>query len=64
MEVGLIIKIAGIGLLVGIVCQLLSKYGRDEQAVLVSIAGIVLVLLMLTDKLAALFTSIKSIFGL
>ena len=64
MEVGLILKIAGIGLIVGIAHQLLSKYGRDEQAVLVSLAGIVIIMLMLIEKIGALFTGIKTIFGL
>lgn len=64
MDVGLILKVAGIGLTVSISHQLLSKYGRDEQAVLVSLAGIVIIMLMLTEKLGTLFTDIKTIFGL
>lgn len=63
MEVGLILKVAGIGITVSIAYQLLSKYGRDEQAVLVSLAGIIIVMLMLTDKLGALFSNVRSVFG-
>lgn len=63
MDVSLVLKVAGIGLTVSIAYQLLSKYGRDEQAVLVSLAGIVIVMLMLTEKLGALFSSIRSVFG-
>lgn len=63
MEVGLILKVAGIGITVSIAYQLLSKYGRDEQAVLVSLAGIIIVMLMLTDKLGALFANVRSVFG-
>ncbi len=63
MDISLIIKVAGIGLIVSISYQLLSKYGRDEQAVLVSLAGIIIVMLMLTEKLGALFSHIRSIFG-
>ena len=64
MDVSLILKVAGIGLTVSIAYQLLAKYGRDEQAVLVSLSGIIIVMLMLTDKLGALFSDIRSIFGL
>ncbi len=63
MDVSLILKVAGIGLTVSIAYQLLSKYGRDEQAVLVSLSGIIIVMLMLTDKLGVLFSSIRSVFG-
>jgi len=64
MDVSLILKVAGIGLCVSIAYQLLSKYGRDEQAVLVSLAGIIIIMLMLTEKLGMLFANIKSVFGL
>ncbi len=63
MDVSLILKVAGIGLTVSIAYQLLAKYGRDEQAVLVSLAGIVIVMLMLVDKIGSLFNSIRSVFG-
>lgn len=63
MEVSLILKVAGIGIMVSIAYQLLSKYGRDEQAVLVSLAGIIIVMLMLVDKLGSLFGSVRNIFG-
>ena len=63
MDVGLILKVAGIGLIVSIAYQLLSKYGRDEQAVLVSLAGIVIVMLMLVDKIGTLFGRVRTVFG-
>lgn len=63
MDVTLILKVAGIGLTVSIAYQLLAKYGRDEQAVLVSLAGIIIVMLMLVDKLGTLFASVRSVFG-
>ncbi len=63
MDVTLILKVAGIGLTVSIAYQLLAKYGRDEQAVLVSLAGIIIVMLMLVDKLETLFASVRSVFG-
>ena len=63
MDVSLILKVAGVGLTVSIAYQLLARYGRDEQAVLVSLAGIIIVMLMLTDKLGALFSQIRTVFG-
>ncbi len=63
MDVSFIFKVAGIGLTVSIAYQLLAKYGREEQAVLVSISGIIIIMLMLMDKLSALFSGIRAVFG-
>ena len=63
MDVSLILKLAGIGMMVSIAYQLLTKYGRDEQALFVSLAGIIIVMLMLTDKLGTLFGNVRSVFG-
>ncbi len=62
MDISLIFKVAGVGLLVGILAQVLGKYGRDEQATLVGIAGILVVLLMLVGELGELFSEIKEVF--
>lgn len=64
MEIELILKIAGVGVLVTVAYQILSKSGRDEQAMLVSIGGIVIVLLVLVGEIGGLFEKVKSIFGL
>ena len=64
MDVAFILKIAGVGLVVSVVCQILSKSGRDDQSMLVSIAGILVVLLMLVTQMKELFSLIKSVFGL
>ncbi len=64
MDVNLIIKIAGIGVLVAVACQILSKSGRDDTASLVSIAGVIIVLSMLVGKIGEVFSGVKSIFGL
>jgi len=64
VDVGLILKIAGVGIIVAASCQVLSKSGRDEQSMLVSVAGIIVVLLMITGKLGQLFELIKDVFGL
>lgn len=64
MDTELILKIAGIGILVAVSCQILSKTGRDDQATFVSIAGIIIVLFLLVREIGGLFDSVKSIFGL
>lgn len=64
MSAELIFKIIGIGLLVSVSNQLLAKSGRDEQAMLVTLAGIVVVLLMLIGEISELLNTIKDLFGL
>lgn len=64
MDISLIIKIAGIGILVAIASQILSKTGRDEQAMFVTIAGIIVTLMLLISRIRELFDLILSVFGL
>ena len=64
MEIGFIMKVAGIGLVVSVVCQILSKTGRDEQSTFVTIAGIIVVLVLLVGQMKELFTLIGTVFGL
>ncbi len=64
MDISFIMKIAGVGMIVSSVCQILSKTGREEQANFVSIAGIIVVLIMLVEEIASLFDTIKDVFGL
>ena len=59
----MILKVAGVGLLVSVASQILTKSGRDEQAMLVSVAGIVVVLLMLIEQIGTLFSLIFTTFG-
>ncbi len=63
MDVGLILKIAGIGLIITVINQVLSKNGRDDQANLVSLAGVIIVLFLLVDKLGELIRLIQTVFG-
>ena len=63
MGVSLILKVAGVGVLVSIASSILNKSGRDEQAMLVTVAGIIVVMLMLVGEMGELFTSVQSIFG-
>ena len=64
MEVELIFQIAGIGIIVAVMNILLSRSGRDEQALMISIAGLVVVLFMVVSKIAQLFETIRTVFGL
>ncbi len=64
MDVNTVIKIAGIGVLVAVACQVLSRAGREEQAQLLSLAGVIVVLLVLVDKIGSLLSSVRGIFGL
>lgn len=63
MDISLILKITGVGILVSVACQVLSKSGRDEQATMLSIAGIIIVMLMIVSELDKLFTMLTRIFG-
>ena len=64
MDISLIMKIAGLGIIVTVVCQMLSKAGRDEQASYVSIAGIIVALIMLVGELGEFFELVKDVFGI
>ena len=62
METGIIIKIAAIGIIVSILNQVLSRSGRDEQATMTTLAGLVVVLFMVAQKIADLFDLVKTLF--
>lgn len=64
VDISLILKAAGVGLIVSVLCQILTKSGREEQAMLLSAAGVVIVLLMVVKELGGLITTIRNIFGL
>lgn len=64
MGISLILKIAGIGLIVSVACQILQKSGRDEQATFVTVAGVVIVMLLLASEIGTLFSTISRVFGL
>ena len=64
MDVTLIIKVAGVGLLIAACTQILTRAGRDEQAMLLSVAGTVIVLVLLAEKIGELFGTIRTVFGL
>ncbi len=64
MDVDLIFKIAAIGILVSVLNQVLSRSGRDEQATMTTLAGLVVVLMMVVQEISNLFELVKNLFGL
>lgn len=63
MQIDLIFKIAGIGIIVAVLNQLLVRSGREDQAMMTSIAGLIVVLMMIVQEISKLFSMIKSVFG-
>ena len=64
MDISLLLKTVGVGVTVAVAAQVLQKTGRDEQAMLVSVAGAVIVFLMLVRELGTLIDTIRKIFSL
>lgn len=64
MEVDLIFQIAAIGIIVAVLNQLLVRSGREEQAMMTTLAGLVVVLMMVVQEIADLFDLVKNLFGL
>ncbi len=64
VSVDLVFKIAAIGVLVSVLAQVLSRAGRDDMAMLTTLTGLVIVLLMVANLVSDFFTSVKSIFNL
>ena len=63
MDVDLIFRIAAVGILVAVLGQLLIRSGREEQAMLTTLAGLITVLMMIVQQIGQLFDTIKSVFG-
>ena len=64
MDVGLILKVAGIGIIVSVLCQVLTKNGRSDQSDYVSLAGILIIVFILINKVGELIDVIKGVFGI
>ena len=64
MDIDLIFKIAAIGIIVSILNQVLSRSGREEQAPMTTITGLIVVLMIVSQKISDLFDLLKEIFGL
>ena len=63
MDVELIFKIAAVGIIVAVLSQLLIRSGREEQAMLTSLAGLVVVLTLVISQISQLFSTVKRLFG-
>ena len=63
MDIDLIFKIAAIGIIISILNQVLSRSGREEQATMTTLAGLVVVLMLMAQKIADLFQLVKNLFG-
>ena len=64
MEIDLIFKIAAIGIIIAVLNQLLIRSGREDQAMMTTLAGLVVVLSILVKQISVLFVTIKSLFAL
>ena len=64
MEIDLVFKIAAIGIIVAVLNQLLIRSGREDQAMMTTLAGLVVVLSILVKQISTLFVNIKSLFAL
>ena len=63
MDVDLIFRIAAVGILVAVLTQLLTRSGRDEQALMTTLAGLIVVLMLIVEQISRLFVMMKSVFG-
>lgn len=64
MEVELIMRAAGVAMTVAVSCQILSRFGREDQSSLVSLAGIIAIMLLLVGEISSLIESVRSVFGI
>ena len=64
MDVDMIFKIAAIGIIVAVLNQVLIRSGREEQAMMTTLAGLIVVLMMLITEISNLFETVKTVFGL
>ncbi len=64
MSIDVLFKIAGVGILVAVIAQLLKQSGRDEMATIAAIVGLVIGLLMMLDMIGDLFESVRQVFQL
>ena len=63
MDVDLIFRIAAVGILVAVLTQLLTRSGRDEQALMTTLAGLIVVLMLIVEQISRLFDMMKCVFG-
>ena len=64
MDIDLLFKIAGIGIIVAVLHQILSKAGREDQAMMITLAGVVIVLTIVIKEISGLFATVRAVFNL
>lgn len=64
MDIDIILKVAGVGMIVAVICQILSRAGRDDQSTLVSITGIVIIFILIAKEIGVLINELRSVFGI
>jgi len=64
MNIDLVFKIAAIGIIIAVLNQVLIKSGREEQAMMTTLAGLIIVLFLIIDMIKKLFDTVKSVFNL
>ena len=64
MDIDLILKVAGIGMIITVLCQVMSKAGKEEQSGMVSLAGTVIILILIAERIGDLVSTLRSAFGI
>ena len=64
MDINIVFRIAAVGILVAVLNQVLVRAGRDDQAMLTTLAGLIVVMFIIINQISALFDTIKTVFGL
>lgn len=64
MDIDILLKIAGIGILIAVLNQVLTKAGREDQAMMVTLAGVVIVLTVIVKEISTLFDTVRTVFNL
>ncbi len=64
MDVDLILKVAGIALIITVVCQIMTRAGRDELSTMLSLSGTVMILLLIAERVAQLISTLRGAFGI
>ena len=64
MDIDLLFKIAGVGILIAVLNQVLSKAGREDQAMMTTLTGVIIVLMMVISKISELFNTVRNRFNL
>lgn len=64
MDIDLLLKVAGVGMIITVVCQVMSKAGKDDQSTMVSLAGTVIILILIAERVGDLIATLRGAFGI